>query len=632
MNKVQRSITTGNTEFAPSSTRNSGISATPSARDRPLAEQPESLVELLAESVQKHAARSVFVTKHAGRWIETSYQEFGERVDALRAALSLLGVGPGDRVGIIAGNRVEWAVAAYATYGLRAAFVPMYEAQHESEWAFIIRDSGLKLLFVADLAERARVERIRASTPNLQHVVVLSDTDAAPSYASLLKRGAAAPVAALRPLPTDLAAILYTSGTTGEPKGVLLTHGNVLANVLPMREVMAAAEERPEEHRSLAFLPWAHAFGHTSELHGAISAGSSMAIAESIDKIVDNLQEIRPTILVAVPRVFLRVYNSALHLIGQKPAPVRWLFERGLAAAKKKNRGEQLRLMEAVVLAIADRIVFSRVRARLGGRLKYAVSGAAALSRDVGEFIDAIGIVVYEGYGLTETSPIATANVPGQRKLGSVGRPIPGVRIEIDRSSTSDARHGEIIIYGANVMQGYENRPGETDAVFTPDGGFRTGDMGHLDEDGYLFITGRIKEQYKLANGKYVVPTPLEERLKVSPFIANVMVYGANQTHNVALVVPDFQVLREWAEEAGLAATEIPALLADQRVRAKIGEELERLSGEFRGYERIKAFALLSEDFTLENRLLTPSLKLKRQNVIERFADELKQLYAEASS
>jgi long-chain acyl-CoA synthetase len=598
MNKVQRSTTTGNTEFAPSSTRNSGISATPSARDRPLAEQPESLVELLAESVQKHAARSLFVTKHEGRWIETSYQEFGERVDALRAALSLLGVGPGDRVGIIAGNRVEWAVAAYATYGLRAAFVPMYEAQHESEWAFIIRDSGLKLLFVADLAERARVERIRASTPNLQHVVVLADTDAAPSYASLLKRGAAAPIAALRPLPTDLAAVLYTSGTTGEPKGVLLTHGNVLANVLPMREVMAAAEERPEEHRSLAFLPWAHAFGHTSELHAAISAGSSMAIAESVDKIVDNLQEIRPTILVAVPRVFLRVYNSALHLIGQKPAPVRWLFERGLAAAKKKNRGEQLRLMEAVVLAIADRIVFSRVRARLGGRLKYAVSGAAALSRDVGEFIDAIGIVVYEGYGLTETSPIATANVPGQRKLGSVGRPIPGVRIEIDRSSTADAR-------------------------------FRTGDMGHLDEDGYLFITGRIKEQYKLANGKYVVPTPLEERLKVSPFIANVMVYGANQTHNVALVVPDFQVLREWAIEAGLAATEIPALLADQRVRTKIRQELERLSGEFRGYERIKGFALLSEDFTLENRLLTPSLKLKRQNVIERFAEELQQLYAE---
>jgi long-chain acyl-CoA synthetase len=580
--------------------------------------------------VQKHGARSLFVTKHDGAWLETTYQEFGERVDALRAALAALGVGAGDRVGIIAGNRVEWAVAAYATYGLRAAFVPMYEAQHESEWAFIIRDSRLKLLFVADQAQRSAVERISASTPTLQHVVVLSGTDVAPSYASLLQRGAAAPLAALRPLPSDVAALLYTSGTTGEPKGVLLSHGNVLANVLTLRELMAAADERPEEHRSLAFLPWAHAFGHTSELHLAISAGSSMAIAESVDKIVDNLQEIRPTILVAVPRVFLRVYNSALQLIGRKPAPVRWLFERGLEAAKKKKRGDQLRTMDAGVLAVADAIVFSRVRARLGGRLKYAVSGAAALPRDVAEFIDAIGIVVYEGYGLTETSPIATANVPGQRKLGSVGRPIPGVRIEIDRSSSAGSQHGEIIIYGPNVMQGYENRPSETRAVFTPDGGFRSGDMGYLDEDGYLYITGRIKEQYKLANGKYVVPTPLEERLKVSPFIANVMVYGENQAHNVALIVPDFSALRAWAHAAGLTTGEVGLLLVDQRVKTKLRHELDRLSGEFKGYERIKAFALLNADFTQENGLLTASLKLKRRNVIERFADELKQLCAEA--
>jgi long-chain acyl-CoA synthetase len=628
MNPVHASTTTGSDTSAPTQARSSGISVNLSSGTRPFAEEPESLVELLAASVQKHAARCLFLNKQDGRWLETTYGEFAQHVDSLRAALSALGVGAGDRVGIIAGNSVEWAVAAYATYGLRAAFVPMYEAQHESEWAFIVRDASLKLLFVADLAVLARVERISASTPSLQHVVVLADTDAAPSYPSLLKRGAAAPFAALRPVPTDVAAVLYTSGTTGEPKGVVLTHGNVVANVLSVRQVMAAAEEHPEEHRSLAFLPWAHAFGHTSELHAAIGAGSSMAIAESVDKIVDNLQEIRPTILVAVPRVFLRVYNSALHLVGRKPAPVRWLFERGLETAKKKNRGERLRPTEAAILAVADRIVFSRVRARLGGRLKYAVSGAAALSLDVAEFIDAIGIVVYEGYGLTETSPIATANVPGQRKLGSVGRPIPGVRIEIDRASMEGSAHGEIIIYGPNVMRGYENRPSETEAVFTAGGGFRTGDMGYLDEDGYLFITGRIKEQYKLANGKYVVPTPLEERLKVSPFIANVLVYGANETHNVALIVPELAVLREWAERAGIPAGETHALLTDPRVRTKLGQELERLSGEFKGYERIKAFALLSEDFTLENRLLTPSLKLKRQNVIERFQDELKQLYA----
>jgi long-chain acyl-CoA synthetase len=591
----------------------------------------ESLVDLLAESARKHAERPIFLTKSEGRWLETTYQQFAERVDALRAALFGLGVRPGDRVGIISGNSVEWAVAAYATYGLRAALVPMYEAQHEKEWAFIIRDSSLKVLFVADRAIHATAEKLPAAIPTLQHVVLISGTGAPLSYGSLLQRGMLAPVPPMRPARTEVAALLYTSGTTGEPKGVVLSHGNILANVLTMREVMAASEERPEEHRSLSFLPWAHAFGHTSELHASISAGASMAIAESIDKILENLQEVRPTVLVAVPRVFLRIYNGALHQVSRKPAPVRWLFRRGLEAAKKKQRGEPLARGEAWLFGLADRIVFSRVRGRLGGRVKYAVSGAAALSRDVAEFIDAVGIVVYEGYGLTETSPIATANIPGQRKLGSVGRPIPGVRIAIDRSLTDDPRHGQIIVYGDNVMQGYHNREDDTRAAFTEDGGFRTGDMGYLDEDGYLFITGRIKEQYKLANGKYVVPTPLEERLKVSPFIANVMVYGDNEPHNVALIVPEPLFLREWAREVGLSETNLESLVLNPRVKEKFRVELERVSSEFKAYERIRAFCLLTEDFTQDNGLLTPSLKLKRRQVLERFRGELQRLCAETA-
>jgi long-chain acyl-CoA synthetase len=352
-----------------------------------------------------------------------------------------------------------------------------------------------------------------------------------------------------------------------------------------------------------------------------------MAIAESIDKIVENIQEVRPSVLVAVPRVFLRVYNGALHLVARKPAPVRWLFRRGLEAAKKKNRGEPLQRGEAWVLRIADRIVFSRIRGRLGGRLKYAISGAAALSREVAEFVDAIGIVVYEGYGLTETSPIATANVPGQRKLGSVGRPIPGVRVVIERAPTADSGHGEIVVYGDNVMCGYHNREADTRAVFTQDGGFRTGDLGYLDEDGYLFITGRLKEQYKLANGKYVVPSPLEEQLKVSPFIANALVYGENQPHNVALIVLEPAFLREWASEVGLDEKSLEALTRHPKVTEKIRAELDRLSTAFKGYERIRSFRLLAEDFTQENGLLTPSLKLKRRNVIDRYRTELQELY-----
>jgi long-chain acyl-CoA synthetase len=255
------------------------------------------------------------------------------------------------------------------------------------------------------------------------------------------------------------------------------------------------------------------------------------------------------------------------------------------------------------------------------------MSGAAALSRDVAEFVDAMGIVVYEGYGLTETSPIATANLPGRRKVGSVGRPIPGVRIAIDTSGTRDPTRGEIVIYGTNVMQGYHARERESAAAFTADGGFRSGDMGYLDDDGYLFITGRIKEQYKLSNGKYVVPSPLEERLKVSPFIANVLVYGENRPHNVALVVPEPSFLLPWAEQAGLGGLGVSGLILEPAVRDKFEREIEQLTSEFKGYERVKAFSLIAQDFTQENGLLTPSLKLKRDKVVRHFHDELERLY-----
>jgi long-chain acyl-CoA synthetase len=597
-------------------------------RAQQLAQEPATLVDLLAATVATHALRPLFVTKTDGGWNETSYGDFAKQVDALRAALSGLGVTTGDRVGIIAGNGVEWAVAAYATYGLGAAFVPMYESQPEREWAFIARDAGLRVLFVANPALRARMERLHSSLPALKHLVVLSGDDE-PSFASLLRAGGARDVPLLRPRSSDPAALLYTSGTTGEPKGVVLTHENVLANVLALRDVLALAEPHPEEQRSLSFLPWAHAFGHTCELHCSVSLGASMAIAESFDKIVENLQEIRPTVLVAVPRVFLRIYNGATSLVAAKPRPVRWLFRRGLDAAKKKRRGEALSAREALIFRIADTIIFRRVRARLGGRLKYTLSGAAALPLDVAEFVDAVGITVYEGYGLTEASPIATANVPGQRKLGSVGRPLPGVRIVIDHSMTSASPHGEIVIYGPNVMRGYHNRDGDTRDAFTRDGGLRTGDMGYLDDDGYLFITGRIKEQYKLANGKYVVPSLLEERLKVSPFIANVLVYGDNQPHNVALIVPDLAFLATWALRAGLGHDSIETLIREPQIQAKIREEIQALTLDAKGYERIRAFTLLTEDFTQENGMLTPSLKLKRRNVIERWQSEILGLYAE---
>ncbi len=409
-----------------------------------------------------------------------------------------------------------------------------------------------------------------------------------------------------------MASLLYTSGTTSDPKGVVLTHGNILSNVRAVLEVIPIGSQ----HCSLSFLPWAHAFGHTCELHTALAAGATIAIAESIEQLPTNLIEVRPTVLVAVPRVFQRVFIGFQALMAKKPAPLRWLVARALAAARRRRAGEKLGLIDRLWFSLADRLVFVRARARVGGRLQLAISGAAALDREVAELIDGIGINIYEGYGLTETSPIVAANVPGHRKLGSVGRPIPGVRVTIDRAArasdtagSSDDTDGEIVVHGPNVMRGYHDRPAENQAARTADGGLRTGDLGHLDADGYLYVTGRIKEQYKLDNGKYVSPAPLEEQLKLSPLIANVLIHGHNRPHNVALVVPS------------------PAVAGHADAHVRIRAEIDRLSAGWKAFERVIAFALIDEDFTQANDMLTPSQKIKRRNVVQRHEALLDALY-----
>src|SRR6185295_12235513 len=287
--------------------------------------------------------------------------------------------------------------------------------------------------------------------------------------------------------------------------------------------------------------------------------------------------------------------------------------------------------VEKATLAAADKIVFTKVRDRFGGRLKYAFSGGSALSRDVAEFIDSLGITVYEGYGLTETSPIATANRPGGHRIGSVGQPIPGVKVVLDKSKADDGKQGEIIVYGPNVMMGYHNRDEDNKEVFTEDGGFRTGDLGTVDDDGFLFITGRIKEQYKLENGKYVAPAPLEEHLKLSPYVVNAMVYGDNRLFNIALVVPDMDGLKKWAEGQGIAADSDQKLLENAKVLEQMQAQVDEYSKAFKGFERIKKVTLTAEDFTTQNGMLTPSLKVKRREVWKKFGPQIEALYADAS-
>lgn len=578
------------------------------------------LVSVLVDSVRGHADRPALGVRSDAGWRWMSYAQLGQRIDALRAGLASIGVGRGDRVAVISRNRAEWVEGCYATLGLGAAYVPMYEEQLDRDWRHILTDSGARICLVSG-AVAPRVAALATSIPSLERVVDFDDPE---SYGKLVAYGAGHPVAATTPEPGDLAKIVYTSGTTGTPKGVLLTHTNIVSNIASSLQVVPMSCE----DRTLAFLPWAHVMG-SEELHGIIQLGASAAICDSVERIAAELGVVKPTILFAVPRVWNKVYQGVQQTLRAQPRMIMRTFEHAARARHRQRRGEHPALGDALALAIAQRVIFPKIRDHFGGRLRLAVSAAAALAPEVAEFIDDIGIVVLEAYGLTEATAVATLNRPDDRRIGSVGKPIPGVRVVLDRT-VQGARpdEGEIVIYGHGVMAGYHNLPEETARALTTDGGLRTGDVGRFDDDGFLFVTGRIKELYKLENGKYVAPAVLEEKLTLSPFIDQAFVHGANRPHNVALLVPNRAAIEAWARQAGAAAPPFPALMEDPAVRALFDEEIARESADFKGYERVAAFTFLEEPFSTENGLLTPTLKVKRRRVLERYAQQLEALYA----
>ena len=583
---------------------------------------PRTLVELHDQSASEHADRPALGFREcgaAGSWIWLTYRDLHAEVDRLRAGLARLGVEAGDRVAIISNNRREWPVACYAVTGLRAVLVPMYEAQRPSDWEFILRDCGP----VVVLTSRASIlEVVRAmDVPTVRHVIGmdLADDDPA-SYASLCRSGPAAPPPAVTPRPDDLAEIVYTSGTTGRPKGVMLTHESITADVRGMREAFAVG---PDE-RLVSFLPWAHVFGQIGELHHALSVGASIAINDSLKRLPADLQEVRPTLLVAVPSIFNRIYQSVTAQIAEQPGLVQRMFQHGMDAAAHRRQGEAVSPLRRLELALDELLIFRKVRGQLGGRIKWVFSGGAALSPAVAELIDAVGIAVYEGYGLTETSCTVSLQPKGARRLGTVGRPLPGVRVTIDPSVGDEPGSGEIIVHGPTLMRGYYNRPAENAAAFTAEGGLRTGDLGFFDDGGHLVITGRIKENYKLANGKYVAPVPIEEQIKLSPYIENVCLYGADRPFNVALVVPNRENLAAWAAQEGRTLTDPTA---DDGVRAMLAHEIEERVRAFAAYQRPRTLMVLDEGFSDENGLLTPTLKVKRHRVFEKYAAEIDALY-----
>jgi long-chain acyl-CoA synthetase len=590
-----------------------------------------NLVSVLEASVEQYGERQLFGVLNNGAVEWTTFKGFSELVDQFRGGLASLGVKRGDAVAVIANNRLEWAVGQHACFGLGACYVPMYEAQLDKEWSYILLDSDAVVCLAANANIERRVQALRKTTllPKLKHVVNIegpaSDRN---SYAGLLAHGKSNPVPALHPDGEEVASLIYTSGTTGNPKGVILTHKNLSANV----NSMLAIVDINVDDCGLAFLPWAHVFGGCVELNLAIATGGCTGICGDATKLGEYLPAIKPTILFAVPRVWNKIHAGVINLMATKPKPIQWMFNTALEAKNKQRKGEAISFSEKAAIAMAEKIIFPKIREKFGGRLRFAVSGAAALPRAVGEFMLSLGIEVHEGYGLSETGGTATAQPKDAVRLGTVGVAVPGVRIEIDKSVPGgSAEEGEVILYGDNIMRGYHKRKGETSAALTADGGLRTGDLGRVDADGYLHITGRAKELYKLENGKYVAPVPLEQELELSPFIAQAIVTGENKPHNVALIVADLVALKQWSQEQSLDG-EADDLLSNPKVLSLFESEVEKCNQRFKGFERIIDFVIDTEELTPANGMLTLTMKPKRRAIMGKYGADLESLYPRPAS
>jgi long-chain acyl-CoA synthetase len=593
-------------------------------------EKPDNLVELFENAVASFADNDLFGTKQTdGAYSWVTYGHVGRRVDNLRAGLSKLGVVRGDAVGIIANNRPEWAIAAFASYGLGARFVPMYENELPRIWRYIVNDAAVKVLLVANTAIADQLATCMEEMPSLEAIYVMdADNASSNAMANLEKAGSLQPVRAYKPKPQETATLIYTSGTTGDPKGVLLSHGNFTSNARAGYRLFK--DQLNADSCSFSILPWAHSFGQTGELYNWLQFGGKIGLMRSVDTLAEDLQTVAPTFLIAVPRIFNKIYDGIMAKMAETGGLAERLFTMGVESARQIREAgiKNVSLGVRLKFKLINALVFKKIRARFGGRLLGALSGSATMNVNIGHFFRDVGVPVYDCYGLTETSPAVSMNSPEAYRPGSVGRPIEYVTVKIDNSVVAPGSpDGEIVVYGPNVMQGYNNKPEATAATMTADGGFRTGDRGYLDKDGFLFISGRIKEQYKLENGKYVFPAVLEEEIRLLPWVENAMLVGEGRAFNLCLIVPDFLVVAKWAQEKGLPDTP-QALVSDKALQEMISDEIVRhLKGKFGGYEIPKKYIFLSENFSLENGMLTQTMKLKRREVLARYRPQIESLF-----
>ena len=560
----------------------------------------------------------VMLRKTAGGWEPISSQEFTAKVAGLVKALGSLGISCGDRLAILSENRYEWVVADFACLLLGAVVVPIYTTLTPEQTAYLLRDSGARAIFVssqkhfekvASILDTTTVERIIAmdevADPSVTRMTQLMQS---PGDTQLDSRGH-------RIQPHDLATIIYTSGTTGTPKGVMLTHGNMAANInfflfgLGFELGLAC----------VSFLPLSHVTARCVDL-GLLYSGVTLAHLPQLDQLPQALLEVRPQILLSVPRVYEKVHIQ-VELKATK-VPAKQLYHWALRVGRA-HRAEVLAGItpRSLPWKLADRLVYSKIRAGIGGRVRTFISGGAPLGRPLAEWYADVGIRIFEGYGLTETSPVIAVNNPAAHRIGSVGKPLGNVQVRI-------AEDGEILVRGPSVFQGYWNQPEETQNAFV-DGWFKTGDIGKLDEDGFLYVTDRKKDLLKTSGGKFIAPQPIENSLKHNPLIAEAVVVGDKRKFPAVLIVPNFAALDIWARERGVACSSREELVADTRVQACYEGIVGELNQDLAQFEKLKKVALLAKEFSPANGTMTASLKIKRRAVEEHCREQIEKMYGE---
>jgi long-chain acyl-CoA synthetase len=595
--------------------------------------EPATLIDVFTRAAKVHHRPDTLNYKRDGHWVPISSDELLERVKDIAAGLYAIGIRHGDRVALLSDSRVEWTLADAGCLFASAVDVPIYPTLTPPQVQYILKDSGASALFLANREKFLELKQILAECPQIKHVIFFDAAGITPAdgltLAQLEERGRGLEQIdvelidrlAAETTPDDLATIIYTSGTTGEPKGVMLSHGNLVSNLIDSTGHLVIGKQ----DTVLSVLPLSHVYERQA-MYMYLHHGIAVYFAESLQTIGANLREVRPTILVGVPRLFEKIY-ARIHEHATAAGKVNetillWSVDVAREYADYVSNHRPLPAALKFKHGLASKLVFSKWQEAFGGRIRLLMSGGAALSEDLARIYIGAGIPIIQGYGLTETSPVVTASGLDNYRVGTVGKPIPGVEVRI-------AEDGEIEVRGPNVMRGYYNKPEETRAAFTEDGWFKTGDIGTLDADGYLRITDRKKELFKTSGGKYIAPQPIEQAIKGSRFVNQVVLIGSERKFPAALIVPVWEQLESYCKLKGIEVQSRSELCRHPRIIDLLQRQINALTPNLARYEKIKKVALIENEFTIEGGELTPTLKVKRRVIDEKYRDVIEKLYEE---